>query len=77
MFRRREKFRQWSSSAFQPALRVRYAAYALTVAAVCVVGYLLSGFVHNVFIVLGFSVALMLAVLFAIRFFVKRKEGRG
>lgn len=42
--------------------------YALTVAAVCVVGYLLSGFVHNVFIVLGFSVALMLAVLFAIRF---------
>ena len=51
--------------------------YALTVAAVCVVGYLLSGFVHNVFIVLGFSSALMLAVLFAIRFFVKRKEGRG
>lgn len=51
--------------------------YALTVAAVCVVGYLLAGFVHNVFIVLGFSVALMLAVLFAIRFFVKRKEGRG
>lgn len=51
--------------------------YALTVAAVCIVGYLLSGFVHNVFIVLGFSAALMLAVLFAIRFFVKRKEGRG
>lgn len=51
--------------------------YALTVAAVCVVGYLLSGFVHNVFIVLGFSAALMLAVLFGIRFFVKRKEGRG
>ena len=51
--------------------------YALSVAAVCVVGYLLSGFVHNVFIVLGFSAALMLAVLFAIRFFVKRKEGRG
>ena len=51
--------------------------YALTVAAVCVVGYLLSGFVHNVFIVLGFSAALMLAVLFAIRFFVKRKESKG
>lgn len=50
--------------------------YALTVASVCVVGYLLSGFVHNVFIVLGFSAALMLAVLFAIRFFVKRKESR-
>lgn len=51
--------------------------YALTVAAVCVIGYLLSGFVHNVFVVLGFSVVLMLAVLFAIRFFVKRKESRG
>ena len=51
--------------------------YALTVAAVCVVGYLLSGFVQNVFVVLGFSVVLMLAVLFAIRYFVKRKEGRG
>lgn len=51
--------------------------YALTVAAVCVVGYLLSGFVHNVFIVLGFSAALMLAVLFAIRVFVKKKESRG
>lgn len=48
--------------------------YALTVAAVCVVGYLLSGFVHNVFIVLGFSLALMLAVLFAIRFFCKEKR---
>lgn len=52
-------------------------SYALTVAAVCVVGYLLSGFVHNVFIVLGFSAALMLAVLFAIRVFVKKKESRG
>ena len=51
--------------------------YALTVAAVCVAGYLLSGFVQNVFVVLGFSVVLMLAVLFAIRYFVKRKEGRG
>lgn len=50
--------------------------YALTVAAVCVVGYLLSGFVQNVFVVLGFSVVLMLAVLFAIRYFVKRKESR-
>ena len=42
-----------------------------------ITAYLLSGFVHNVFIVLGFSAALMLAVLFAIRFFVKRKESRG
>lgn len=51
--------------------------YALTVASVCVVGYLLSGFVQNVFVVLGFSVVLMLAVLFAIRCFVKKKESRG
>ena len=48
--------------------------YALTVAAVCVVGYLLSGFVHNVFIVLGFSLALMLAVCHKI--FCKEKRRR-
>ena len=50
--------------------------YAMTVAAVCVFGYLLSGFVQNVFAVLGFSAALMLAVLFAIRYFVKKKESK-
>lgn len=47
--------------------------YAFTVAAVCVVGYVLSGFVQNVFAVLGFSIALMLAVLFIIRAAEKKK----
>ena len=41
--------------------------YALTVAGVAAVGYLISGFVQNVFVVLGISIALMFAVLFAIR----------
>ncbi len=41
--------------------------YALTVAGVSAVGYLLSGFVQNVFIVLGTSIVLMLAVLFIIK----------
>ena len=41
--------------------------YALTVAGVAAVGYLISGFVQNVFAVLGISIALMFAVLFAIR----------
>lgn len=41
--------------------------YALTVAAVCAVGYIISGFVQNVFVVLGVSLALMLAVLFGIK----------
>lgn len=48
--------------------------YALTVGAVCAVGYLLSGFVQNVFVVLGVSMVLMFAVLFAIRFFTNRKN---
>ncbi len=41
--------------------------YAMTVAAVSAVGYLLSGFIQNVFVVLGASVALMLIVLFIIK----------
>jgi len=41
--------------------------YALTVAAVSAVGYLLAGFVQNVFVVLGTSIVLMLAVLFVIK----------
>ncbi len=41
--------------------------YALTVAGVSAVGYLLAGFVQNVFVVLGTSIALMLAVLFVIK----------
>lgn len=43
--------------------------YAFTVAGVCAVGYLLSGFVQNVFVVLGVSILLMVGVLFAIRTF--------
>lgn len=46
--------------------------YALTVAAVCALGYLIAGFVQNVFIVLGASIVIMLAVLFFIRLFSKR-----
>lgn len=48
--------------------------YALTAAAVCAAGYILSGFVQNVFIVLGFAVALMLAVLFLIRMAERKKK---
>lgn len=48
--------------------------YALTVAGVAAVGYLLSGFVQNVFVVLGVSVALMIAVLFVIKFIFGKDE---
>lgn len=48
--------------------------YALTVAAVCVVGYIFSGFVQNTFAVLGLSIVLMLAVLLFIRSFEKKKS---
>lgn len=41
--------------------------YSLTVAAVSATGYLLAGFVQNVFVVLGTSIVLMLAVLFVIK----------
>ncbi|MBE6861460.1 MAG: Na+/H+ antiporter NhaC family protein [Ruminococcus sp.] len=41
--------------------------YALTVAAVSAVGYLLAGFVQNVFVVLGVSILLMLGLLFLIK----------
>lgn len=41
--------------------------YAMTVAAVSAVGYLLAGFIQNVFVVLGVSIVLMLLVLFVIR----------
>ena len=48
--------------------------YAFTVAGVCAVGYLLSGFVQNVFVILGVSILLMVGVLFAIRMFSARKK---
>ena len=41
--------------------------YAFTVAGVCAVGYLVSGFVQNMFVVLCVSIALLLIVLFALR----------
>ena len=41
--------------------------YVFTVAGVCAVGYIISGFVQNVFVVLGASIVMMIAVLFAIK----------
>ena len=41
--------------------------YAFTVAVVCAAGYLLAGFVQNVFVVLGSSILMMLGTLFIIR----------
>ena len=41
--------------------------YAITVAAVSAVGYIIAGFVQNVFFVLGGSIVLMLLILFRIR----------
>lgn len=48
--------------------------YALTVAAVCAVGYIIAGFVQNVFVVLGSSAALMLAVVFMMKLINKRRS---
>ena len=50
--------------------------YAITVAAVSAVGYLLSGFVQNVFVVLGASIVLMLAVLFILKYMQARKTAK-
>ncbi len=41
--------------------------YAITVALVCAAGYVLAGFVQNVFVVLGCSMAAMIAVLLVIK----------
>ena len=41
--------------------------YVLTIAAVAIVGYIVAGFVQNVFVVLGVSFALMFGVLMVIR----------
>lgn len=48
--------------------------YALTVAAVCAVGYIIAGFVQNVFVVLGASLVLMFVVLFAIKALTNRRK---
>ena len=41
--------------------------YAMTVAGVSALGYLLAGLVQNVFVVLGASIVLMFAVLFILK----------
>ena len=48
--------------------------YALLVAGVSLVGYLISGFVQNVFVVLGVSLVLLIGVLSLILFLQKRKK---
>ncbi len=48
--------------------------YVFTVAGVCAVGYIISGFVQNIFVVLGASIVMMLAVLFAIKVISKSKK---
>lgn len=48
--------------------------YAMTVAAVCAVGYVIAGFVQNVFVVLGASLVLMFVVLFAIKALTNRRK---
>lgn len=48
--------------------------YAFTVAGVCAVGYLLAGFVQNVFVVLGVSLLLMFGVLWCIRMLNRKKK---
>jgi Na+/H+ antiporter NhaC len=41
--------------------------YAITVASVSFIGFLISGFVHNWFVVFPITVALLLATLFVIK----------
>ncbi len=50
--------------------------YVFTVAGVCAVGYIISGFVQNIFVVLGASIVMMLAVLFAIKVISKSKKSQ-
>ena len=47
--------------------------YALTVAAVSFVGYLLAGFVPNALIVLPVSIAILVVALLVIKAFTKKK----
>ena len=48
--------------------------YAVTVAAVSFVGFIVAGFVQNVYVTLAVSTVLMLAVLFALRSMEARKD---
>ncbi len=50
--------------------------YAFTVAGVCAVGYLISGFIQNVFLVLGISVVLLIGVLFIIKIVESKKASK-
>ena len=50
--------------------------YAMTVAGVCVCGYILSGFVQNVFVVLGCSLATMAGVLILIKHIEKSSNNK-
>jgi len=47
--------------------------YALMIAGISFVGYIIAGFVQNVYIVLGASFVIMLATLLAIKFFQKKQ----
>lgn len=47
--------------------------YALTVAAVSFVGYIIAGFVQNAWVSLGASLLILLAILFIIRYFGNKK----
>ena len=48
--------------------------YAFTVAGVCIAGYLISGFIQNVYVVLGVSILLMIGVLMAIKMLSNRNK---
>ena len=48
--------------------------YAFTVAGVCAVGYLLAGFIQNVFVVLGVSLVLMALTLCVIKLVISKKR---
>ena len=50
--------------------------YALTVAAVCFVNFILAGFIRNAVICLAIGIVIILATLFVIRGAVNRKNGR-
>ena len=48
--------------------------YAITVAAVSFVGYILAGFVQNAYIVLAVSIAILIATLFVIKALTQKKQ---
>lgn len=50
--------------------------YAITVAAVSFVSYILAGYIQNVFIVLPIAIALMIGTVFGIKYIVDRKENK-